>query len=211
MKWLASRVFWGSLLIIGGILFLIQNIFGYQFGSLFWSIAFGLGGLFFISLFISNRENWWGLIPGMTLIGIGLNIGLGALFPQLERYIGGTIILGAIGLSFLIIYILNREYWWAIIPTGVLLSLAIVVGLESFISDMAFVSLFFIGMGLTFAVVALIPTSEGKLKWAWLPAGVLLFMGLIFSAFSGAVMVYVWPVVLIVGGLYLLYRTFSSR
>jgi len=147
----------------------------------------------------------------MTLIGIGLNIGLGALFPQLERYIGGTIILGAIGLSFLIIYILNREYWWAIIPTGVLLSLAIVVGLESFISDMAFVSLFFIGMGLTFAVVALIPTSEGKLKWAWLPAGVLLFMGLIFSAFSGAVMVYVWPVVLIVGGLYLLYRTFSSR
>ena len=131
--------------------------------------------------------------------------------PRFTNVWGGSLVLGAIGLSFLAIYLVDRDNWWAVIPAGVLLSLAIVIGLESFISDMAFVSLFFIGMGLTFAVVANMSTMEGKQKWAWIPAGILILMGLTFSAFSGAAMVYVWPVALIVGGIYLLYRTFASR
>lgn len=210
-RWLESRLFWGALLIIGGVLLLLQNIFGLELGGLFWTVAFGLGGLFFLSIFLSNRENWWALIPGMTLIGIGLTIGSGYLPPPLGDVLGGTFVLGAIGLSFLLIFLFNRDFWWAMIPAGVLLTLAIVIGLEGFISDLGFVSLFFLGMSLTFAIVAMLPVKEGNLKWAWVPAGVLFAFGLIFGVFGGALPGYLWPVLLIALGVFFIFRTFSSR
>ncbi len=173
--------------------------------------AFGLGGLFFISVFLANRENWWALIPGLTLIGVGLTIGMGTLAPSFADEFGGVFVLGSIGLAFLIIYLLKREFWWALIPAGVLLSLAIAISLQNYIGDTGFVSLFFAGMGLTFAIVAMLPTEGGKQRWAWIPAGILLLMGLGFGAFTGALLGYLWPVVLIVLGLILIYRTYSSR
>jgi len=210
-KYLESRVFWGALLILGGVLFLLQNLFGYRLGGLFWMVVFGLGGLFFISVFLANRENWWALIPGLTLLGIGLAVGMTTIAPAIGGIFGGVFVLGSIGLSFLIIYLVKRDFWWAMIPAGVLLSLAIIVGLESFISDFEFVSLFFVGMGLTFAIVAMLPSPDGKQRWAWIPAGILLLIGVVFGAFTGALLGYVWPVALIVVGLILIYRTLTSR
>jgi len=210
-KWLESRVLWGSLLILAGILFLLQNIFAFEFGDLFWTIILGLAGLFFLSVFISNRAQWWSLIPGVTLLSIALMILLSTLFPEVGELLSGSIVLGGIGLSFVLIYLTNREHWWTIIPAGVLLTLALVVGLESLISESDFISIFFVGLGITFAVVAILPTAEGKMKWAWIPAGVLVLMGLLFSAFTGDSMAYLWPAALIVAGLYLIFRTFSSK
>lgn len=210
-KYLQSRVLWGSLLIIGGILFLLQNLFGFQFGALFWALVFGLAGLFFLSVFFTNRLNWWGLIPGITLLGIGVVIALDAFAPQLGDLLGATIILGGIGLSFLVVYLINREFWWAIIPGGVLLSLSVAIAVESYISDTGFVSVFFIGMALTFAALAFVQTPEGRMKWAWIPAGVLGLMGVIFGAFSGSLMAYVVPIVLIAIGGVLIFRTIAKR
>ncbi len=199
---LQSRFLWGGLLIVGGILFLLQNLLDFQFGSLFWALVFGLGALFFLSVFISNRMNWWGLIPGITLLGIALVIALDAFAPELGSLLSGTIILGGIGLSFLVVYLLNREFWWAIIPAGVLLSLAVALAVDDFLPDTGFVALFFIGMALTFAVVARVPTPEGKMQWAWIPAGVLGIIGVAFGAFSGSLMAYAVPIILIgVGGI----------
>lgn len=211
MKWLESRLFWGVVLIVAGVLFLLQNLFGVQLGGIFWSALFVLGGLFFLSVYFTERANWWAIIPGFTLVGIGLNVGLGALFPAVEDILGGTIVLGSIGLSFLVIYFLNRDFWWTLIPAGVLLTLAVIIPLENFLSDFGFVSLFFLGMALTFAVVALIPTPEGKMKWAWIPAAILGFMGIIFGAFSGSFMAYLTPLILILGGGFLIYRAMTNR
>jgi len=210
-KWLESRILWGSLLILAGILFLLQNIFAFQFGDIFWTIILGLAGLFFLSVFISNRAQWWSLIPGVTLLSIALMILLSTLFPEVGELLSGSIVLGGIGLSFLLIYLTNREHWWTIIPAGVLLTLALVVGLESLISESDFISIFFVGLGITFAVVAILPTAEGKMRWAWIPAGILVLMGLLFSAFTGDLVAYLWPAALIVAGLYLIFRTFSSK
>ena len=63
-KWLESRILWGSLLILGGILFLLQNLNIIQVGGLFWAILAVLGAVFFFYIFFSNRLNWWALIPG---------------------------------------------------------------------------------------------------------------------------------------------------
>ncbi len=210
-KMFNSRMFWGALLILGGVLFLLQNLFGFQYGDLFWALVLGLVGLFFLTIFFSNRANWWALIPGFTLLGVGLSVSLNLIAPSLSSTLSGPIVLGSIGASFLVIYLLNREYWWAIIPCGVLLTLAIVISLENLLTEMGFVSIFFLGLAATFALVALVPTAEGKMQWAWIPAIVLALMGVIFGAFSGAFMAYLLPIALIVGGGILIFRTLAKK
>ena len=210
-QWLNSRIFWGALLILGGVLFLLQNLFGFQYGDLFWALVMGLAGLFFLTIVLSNRGNWWAIIPGFTLLGVAVSVGMNSLAPSLGAILSGPIVLGSIGASFLAIYLLNREYWWAIIPCGVLITLAVVISMENLVSDMGFVSLFFLGLAATFALVAMVPTPEGHMQWPWIPAIVLVLMSVIFGAFSGAFMAYLLPVVLIAGGGLLIYRTLTNK
>ncbi len=210
LKWITSRVLWGVLLIFGGVLFLLQNLGIFQGGGLFWTIVFGLGGLFFLSVFLDNRIQWWALIPGFILIGVAFLVGLDTFFPNFSENIGGFIIVGAIGLSFILVYVVNRSNWWALIPAGVMLTTAAVILFEDG-SEMVTGGVFFIGLGLTFALVAILPTPQGALKWAWIPAAVLFVMGLAFFATVAELMKYLWPSALILIGLFFIYRAFLSR
>lgn len=211
MKWLESRVLWGSLLILGGVLFLLQNLGVLVMGNIFWVIVLGLGSLFFLSLFFQNRANWWALIPGFTLLSITALVFLEQIVPGWNQSWGGSIVLGGIGLSFFLIYLVERANWWALIPGGVLLTLAATVGLEQFFPGMETVGIFFLGMGLTFALVATLPNSQGEMRWAWIPAGILTFMGVIFMAAAGELLMYIWPAALILAGVFLLLRSLHGR
>ncbi len=211
MKWLESRILWGSLLILGGVLFLLQNLSLIQFGGFFWSIPFVLGAVFFLSIFFVDRENWWALVPGIVLLSIGLLIALSYLAPGFVEMWGGSLILGGIGLSFAAIYLANREMWWAIIPAGVLISLAAMLGLDNFVQGIETGGLFLIGLGLTFALLGLVQTPQGRMGWAWIPAGVLFIIGLALTATAGNMMKYIWPLVLIIGGGALIFYTLRPR
>jgi hypothetical protein len=211
VKLLESRLLWGALLILAGVLFLLQNLGLFAAGDLFWALLFGLGGVFFLSVFFSNRQNWWALIPGFTLLGIGVLIGLGWLVPGIADRWGGFIVLGSIALGFLVIYLLNRSNWWAIIPAGVLLTLALIAVVDNLAGGIETGGLLFLGIGLTFGILALNPTPEGRMKWAWIPAGILLIMGLLLLAAAEAWIGYLWPVALILVGIFLIYRTFLYR
>jgi hypothetical protein len=103
------------------------------------------------------------------------------------------------------------QMWWAVIPAGVLLTLAAVVGVDSYLPGIETGGLFMIGLGLTFVVVAFIPTPQGRMWWAWIPASVLTIIGLIMTAAAGNLIKYVWPAALILGGAALLYYTLRSR
>jgi len=211
MKILESRIFWGGLLVLAGVLFLLQNLGLFRIGELFWVVLLALGALFFLSIFLQNKANWWALIPGLTLISLGIIVLMNWITPDHSERWGGSIILAGIGLSFALIYLVARQNWWAIIPAGVLFTLAVIAGLEEFFPALGTAGLFFLGLGLTFALVALLPNPQGDLRWAWIPGGILLLVGSIFLVAGGNLFVYVWPVILILAGGLFIVRALRSR
>jgi len=136
-------------------------------------IILGIGGLAFLSVFLTDREHWWALFPAFGLFLGGSIIFLEQAYPWLSDDFGGVIALGGIGLVFLLIFITNIKNWWALIPAGVLLSLAVMLllGFESG-------GVFLIGLGLTFGVLGFVPTEHGRMRWAFIPAVVLILVGI---------------------------------
>lgn len=119
---------------------------------------------------------------------------------------GGSFVLGGIGLAFLFVYLANREFWWALIPAGVMMTLAVVVGLSSVFQGVETGGIFFLGLGLTFAIVALLPNPHGQMKWAFIPAAILGSIGLLLLLVWTAAINYLWAIGLILVGIFLLLR-----
>jgi hypothetical protein len=206
MKKDQSRLVWGSLLVVAGILFLLQEfgVLGSAFGYL-WVLLLAAGSVVFLWIYFTKPEQWWAVIPGMTLLGLSL-VGLEDLIPVIPSgEWTGAVFLGCIGLAFWLVYLRNQQQWWAIIPGGVLVTLAFVAGFES-ISDWSDV-MFFLGMGITFALVAVLPNQVHDTRWAFIPAGILTLLGLALFAPIRSIANYIWPALLIVLGGYLLIRT----
>lgn len=214
-RWFESRLLWGGLLILAGVLFLLENLGILQLSGSFWElfvgVGLGVGGLAFLLVYAGNREHWWALIPGFTLLGVASLIVLSSLLPQVAERVGGALVLGGIALAFLTVYFSDRRNWWAIIPGGVMLTLTLVVTLGELTSGWGTGALFFIGLGLTFALVALMPTPEGRMQWAWIPAAILLLMGGLILAAAEELIGIIGPVALIVGGLFLFYQAVRPR
>ena len=219
MRRFEVRVIGGILLIAAGILFLLQNLGIFTVGAYLWPFIFGAGGLVFLYVFLTSRANgstepaeaWWAVIPGFVLLSLAAMMALDQFAPQIGETWGGALFLGGIGLAFWVVYFTGRERWWAVIPGGVLLTNALVAGLSSVLGGIEMGGVFFLGLGLTFALLSFLPTPEGRMKWALIPAGVLLVMGLLITAAATAIFNYLWPAALILVGLYLLFRTFGSR
>jgi hypothetical protein len=203
---------WGLLLIVAGILLLLGTlgILG-QLVAYIWALLFAVAGLGFLYVFLNRRDNWWAVIPGMTLLGIGGVILVSEAAPRWGAAWSGALFLASLALAFWIIYVSQRGYWWALIPAGVLTTLAMVTGLSSVLPGLETGGIFFLGLGLTFLVLSVVRTPEGRLTWALIPAAVLLVMGALLVAQSVRAFAYVWPIALVVAGAYLLFRAATSR
>jgi len=212
MNRVSSRILWGVILIAAGVLFLLQSLGIIQFAVILWPALIGIASLAFLFVFLSAPQaNWWAAIPGFVLLGVAGIVAFDQLAPDVGEIWSGSLFLGSIALAFWVIYLFNPEQWWAVIPGGVLLTLAVVSGLSPVLEGIETGGVFFFGLGLTFALLALLPTPEGRLTWSIVPAIVFLIVGTLITAAATQLMNYVWPVLLILGGLYLLFRTFGSR
>lgn len=207
MKKLDTRIIWGTLLVLGGILLLLNNLIGLLDRLPFnlWGILMGLAGLIFVGVFVTSRANWWAAIPGFTLLGISLLIGLERLFPRFADIWGGSLVTGGIATGFLLIYITQREQWWALIPGGTLLTVTFMIGLGGAIGEAAIPAVFFMGLGATFSLLYLLPPpGQERLTWAIYPALSTLALGLLILALLTPLAGFLWPAVLIILGIYLL-------
>ncbi|MGE5072445.1 MAG: hypothetical protein ACM3MF_03380 [Anaerolineae bacterium] len=191
------RVLIGAGLVVMGLLMLLERV-GLFRGAvgLFWGAAFALAGAYFLYRFLSNmRGEWWAAIPAFALLGIGAESLLGNV---LEDW-GGFFFLAGLGAGFFAIYFSDRQRWWAIIPGGVLVTLALTTVIDQ-AGGMETGGVLFLGLGLTFLLVAVL----ASLQWPWIPGVVLLVIGALIGAPFAGGMNLVWPVALIAGGLLLI-------
>jgi len=204
------RIFLGGLLVILGIASFLDSLNIIPFSGLLWGVLFVLGGVAFIVYLFQNKKAWWAIIPGVVLIGLGFIILLSSLFPNFNDEIGGSIFFVAISIAFLIVYLMNKKFWWAIIPAGVMASLAatiLVDGLTRFDGG----GVFLMGIALTFALLTILPGLEGNRQWPLIPAGILFVVSLfaLFEDFNLSTLV--WAVILIVLGVFLVVRSLLHK
>lgn len=176
------RIFLGVLLVLAGAVFLIQQIFSIPIGGLFVALIFAAGGAVFLYVLLSDRRKWWAAIPGFTLLGLGALIATGELFPVFSSRFGGSIFLGSIAISFLVVLLLNPDQWWPIIPAGTLATLAVVAGIMN--NGWASGVIFFLGIGLTFILINFLPSGKNQ-KWVWIPGGICLGLGMLILVTTG--------------------------
>ena len=201
-----SKFIFGGLLILAGILFLLQEfrILGSAF-ELLWVILMAAGAGVFLWVYFTKKDQWWAIIPGLALFGLAL-VGLQESLDLLPGWNWtGAVFLACLGLAFWLVYLRKREQWWAIIPGGVLLTLALVSGLDDLIAETDVV--FFLGLGATFFLVALLPNDTHNTRWALIPGGILSVLGLVLFSEINNIINIVFPVVLVAFGVFILIKT----
>lgn len=208
------RLILGAILLVFGIMMLLQELQIIPPGSSLVSIFFGcallLGGLAFLTLLSGGRSNWWALIPGITLVDLGGLTVLNVLFPTLGDRFGGIFFMAGLSLAFWAVYLVTPQNWWAIIPGGVLLTLAAVIAVEE-ITFLEGGGIFFIGLALTFGLLGILPVEGRRMNWPWIPAGILLLFGIMVSLSVAKLANYAWAAGLILAGLFFLVRAFRKE
>ena len=202
MKRFDPRIIFGIILLMGGGLLLAQTM-GYlkNASDVFWGSIFLIAGVAFLSLLFGG--NWWAVFPGMTLLALSVEIFFGGRLGVFD----GAVFLGGIAIAFWLVYLMDRSRWWSLIPAGVLSTLAVVTILPDKYGSFETGGVFFLGLALTFLLVAL----AAGMRWAYYPAAVLGVLGVLTTASLMNWANYIWAVVLIAAGGFLIFRYFTNR
>lgn len=205
MKRPVPSLIWGWLLIGAGLFSLLANL-DVLGSSEEWIMAlvFALGGAGFLALFAVRQDAWWAAIPGFALLGLAVVIGVEMTGIVSDTW-SGAAFLGSLSLGFLTVRLRNRSAWWAVIPGGILMSLALIAGLSTTIADERIGGILFAGIALTFGLVYLLG-SPHRMTWALIPAGICLVLAAGLLAGMTSAVNFGWPVVLILIGFGLLLR-----
>ncbi|MCW5873755.1 MAG: hypothetical protein KIS88_03820 [Anaerolineales bacterium] len=205
----------GVLLILFGV-YLVLEQFGIIPASargLVPAALFIIAAISLFSMFFANPSRWWAAMVGFFLSGLAISALVGVFAPDMSERIGGPIFLGALSLGFASVFLINRELWWAIIPSGVTLSLAAVSYFESTPEQLPFepAGVLFIGLGLTFLLLSTVKAQGQQLAWAIYPAIPLLVFGTMLALGTEQSWSVMGPLLLIAGGVWLLYSSLRKR
>jgi hypothetical protein len=155
---------------------------------------------------LNDRDNWWAAFPAFTLFGLAAQ----SLLPDSLEAFDGFVFFAGISLGFWWVYFTDRSHWWAIIPAGVLLTLGATSALDNLVAGDSNGGFFFLGLGLTFLLVAILPGGRDR-QWAYFPGVALLVFGALLGTPARGLSEYLWPAVLILLGGYFVVRFFMSR
>lgn len=202
-------VLWGFLLLGGGLVLLLESLGRLPTTELFWAAVFTVVGLAFLYPFLTRREAWWAAIPAGAVLGLAAASGREhSGFGGDE--VGGAAFLALLGAGFVAVYLRYNFRWWALIPGGVCLTLAADAALSATAaSGAAQGAVFFFGIGTTFLLLTVLPTGGKRLRWALVPGGVAVAIGVLAAASADAVLQwlnYLWPTALIIAGAYVIWR-----
>ncbi len=219
MKNTVWRALSGIVLILIGVVSILQVLNIIVIKEAWWGLFFAglflFTGVLFLSVLIRDRKNWWASIAGFTLLGLSALMTASLINPSWERY-GTFILFTGISLGFWVVCLINRQQWWAIIPAGITLSIAVSDLVEMtaakqslLITDSSALLLF--GLAVTFFLVAILPAREFHTRWALIPAGVLLTVSLLNGLSATPYSQFIWPVILIAAGCYLAIKALTRN
>jgi hypothetical protein len=214
MKRINEAVGWGAFLLLGGVFLLLKNlgVFG-VWGEIAWAALYALAGLGFLVWFFAGTENWWRAIPAFTLLGIGGGLFLATRNADLAGY-GPSLMLLGVALGFWAVLVVRREQWWALVPAGALTTVAGLLALWSRLDPPGRMVVLLVGIGLTWLLLYVFRYNQGDTRWASVPAGALLLLGVVTLVGASGLPLGVrnwWPLALIVGGLALAIGGFAVR
>jgi hypothetical protein len=101
---------WGGLLILLGAVLLVETFTDLSVWT--WVAMLAVGGLGAFGVFLTNRSDWGLLIPTYVLWAIAGLIALITLNVLRDESVA-TYVLAAIALPFLVVFLRNRQQWWA--------------------------------------------------------------------------------------------------
>lgn len=211
-KW---TLIWGSLVVYMGVLMLFESINSIQVSPWFWVILFVVAGSAFGAGYMESPARWWAPVAALSMLGLAGMIAWNHLGEGPPDRWGTTIFFTGIAAGFLVVRARNPAYWWTILPGGFALTLGLFIGLTSAIDQPAALAVFFFGIALTFVALATQPTvGTGLLRWPLMPAVLAAVLGAFF-AFDAArrleALDILWPLALIAGGGYMIYRVIARR
>lgn len=202
-----NLLMWAAALVVVGVALLLFNLGVLaRYEPMAQYVVAGLlavGGFSTLISYFWRRDQWWRLMPGWTLLALAAMV-LISLNVSLPRpFVAATLFVG-LALAFAHIYLVKRaDHWWAIIPSGFMLVLAGVIALTVTITRLETLgAILFAGMGAVFALLYLL-AGKRRHWWALIPAGVLLFFGLLTYSVDNGVqnaLLRWWPAGLIVLG-----------
>lgn len=199
----------GLLLILAGLLMIGQQLgwIGGQWDEAVLTLAFGAASIFFLSMYLADRSRWWAAMVALILLASGASQLVEIFFPKLDGSFIGAGVLFLIGVSFFLVYFMDRRMWWAIIPGGVMFSLTAVTVADELVRVPGFESggLLFLGIGLTFLALYFLPGNRESMQWAIYPALPLLVFGLFIGLDQGDLWNIAWPSLVILLGLYFIF------
>ncbi|MGH2348573.1 MAG: hypothetical protein ACRDFT_03785 [bacterium] len=141
------------------------------------------------------------VLPGIILIVLGVVF----LLAQQGR-VGGQAVVAAIGIAFLVAFLYTRNYGF-LVPGGIMTGLGLGIIYQSQ-ADRGWAVLLGLGLGFVsiYALDVLTGGRRGGQWWPLIPGGILTFFGLAQASGILGTIGRWWPILLIVIGLYLLFR-----
>ncbi len=212
-----TTALWGLLIIILGV-----GALAYNFGALddyklitayIVAALLALMGVAFLLAIAFQREQWFYVIPGFSLLSLGGVVYLTTL-PNIKTEWLGALFLGGIALGFLVIFLRNRqERWWALLQAETILIIALVglgLGIPQSVTKLVG-SILFGSFAVSFFFVWLFSGNRGRFLWSLILAGVLaIFAAAIFTSGQSQITLMLWPVLLLLVGIFLLLKVFSG-
>jgi hypothetical protein len=210
--YLTDRSEWGFLIptyamwAVAGLIALIElNILQDELVAVYVLSAIALP---FLVVFMCNRQHWWALIPAYVLLAIGVMIGL-IEWRLLGNGFVATYVLTAIALPFLVVFVRDRQQWWALIPLYVLLAVGVMIALIEIdvLDDLLVPAYVMFAIAVPFFFVY---ARNPKNWWALIPGGIMALIGVSFLI-AEALFQYVGAAALIIAGGWILVRQLTHK
>jgi MFS family permease len=205
------RLVIGTFIILMGVLSLVQNMLVQDVAAWLWIAGMALSALIFGWAFTYEKEAWSAVGTYVTA-AIALLILLVTQIKLADQWVPVVVLLG-IALPFVVGWWVDRQKWGLLIPAYVMLAIIPVLFLEETVPSQSEVMPAYVlfAVALPFLVAYIVTRKLGLL----VPGGVLLLLSIAFFGVSfglpSQTLTVLIPLVLIVSGLYLLFRTGSGE